>query len=176
MGGEFVAQGFPPPLIRGQAKGPPIQITTIGDARIERRRKFSEERAREEVCQVQPIQDKPPESIQGEVNTVMNVNTSKTTTAKGTGKGVPTPKAKPPIVLPEAKNANSQVKYLDEYFVRRGKNPFLLADAIPEPTKEESSNTSESRRGVRRPKEPPATQQTKWDGSSNWSSWNKWKE
>ena len=106
----------------------------------------------------------------------MNVTPSAKTNAKGTGKGAPQSKAKPPIFLQEAKNANSEVKYLGEYFVRKGKNPFVLADVIPEPTKEESSNTSESWRGFRRPKEPPATQQAKWDESSNWSSWKKWKE
>ena len=125
---------------------------------------------------MQPIQDKPPESIQGEVNTVMDVTTSKTTIAKGAGKGVPTSKAKPPILLPEAKNADSQVKYIDEYFARKGKNPFLLVDAIPEPTKEEPSNTSESWRGVRRPKDSPANPHATWEGTSNWSSWNKWKQ
>ena len=153
--------------------GPPTQITTIGEAR---RQKFLEERAREEVCHVQPIQDKLPESIKGEVNPVMNVPTSKTTIAKGTGKGAPTSKAKPPIFLPEATNVNLQVKYLDEHPVQKGKNSFMLADTIPEPIKEESSNTSESRRGGRRPKDSPDTQQTKWEGSSNRSSWNKWKK
>ena len=112
----------------------------------------------------------------GEANNVVNVIPSKTNIAKGTVKGVPQSKAKPPIFLPEAKNAKPQVKYIDEYFVKKGKNPFLLADAIPEPTKEESSNTSESWRGVRRPKDPLTTQQAKWDGSSNWSSRNKWTE
>ena len=49
---------FPPPLLRGNVTGPPTPITTIGEARKARRAKFLEERAREEVRKVKPIQDK----------------------------------------------------------------------------------------------------------------------
>ena len=135
-----------------------------------------EECACEEACQVQPIQDKPTESIEGELNIVAKVIPSTTPIEEGNGKGAPQSKAKPPISLQEAKNAKPQVKYIDEYFVRKGENPFLLAEAIPESPQEESSNTSESRRGFRHPKEPPKTQEAKWDGNANWSSRKQWKE
>ena len=135
-----------------------------------------DERAREEVCPVRPAQSYTQEPIKEEVNTPANVAPPMAANTKGTGKGAPQSKAKPPILPQDGKNAKSQVKYLDEYFVNKGKNPFNLAEVIPEPTKEESSNTNESRRGFRHPEEPTATQKAKWDGSSNWSSRNKWKE
>ena len=166
---------FPPPLLRGNATGPPTPITTIGEARKARRAKFLEERAREEVRKVKPIQDKQMEPIKGEVNVVAKVIPSKTPIEKGKGKGVPQSKAPPPIVLQEATTAKPQVKYIDEYFVKKGENPFLLAEAIPESPLEEPSSASESWRGSRRPrpKESTATQKTKWEGTSNWSSWRK---
>ena len=169
---------FPPPLFRGYAKGCPTPITTIGEARKARRAKFLEARAREEVCKVKPIQDKQMESIKGELNVVEKVMPSKAPLEKGKGKSVPPPKAPPPIVLQEATTTKPQVKYIDEYFVKTGKNPCLMADAIPESTQVESSSASESWRGFRRPrpKESPATQKSKWEGTSNWSSWGKWGE
>ena len=161
---------FPPPLIRGNRMGPPTEITTIGEARKARRQKFLGDRAREEVCPVRPVQGNTPETIKGEVNPVVNVTPSTTTNERGTGKSVPQTTANPPISSNGAKKANPKAKYLDQYFVAKGKNPFVLAEAVPEPTKEESSNTSESWRGFRHPKEPPATQQAKWDGTGNWPS------
>ena len=87
-----------------------------------------EERAREEVCQAKPIQDKPTESIEGELNIVAKVTPSTTPIEKGNGKGAPQSKAKPPILVQEAKNAKPQVKYIDEYFVRKAKTlSFWLA-------------------------------------------------
>ena len=156
--------------------GPPTLITTIGEARIARRKKFLEERAREEVCPVRPAQSYTQEPIKEEVNTLANVAPSMAANTKGAGKGAPLSKAKPPILLQDGKNAKPQVKYLDEYFIKKGKNPFNLAEAIPGPPKEVSSNTDESWRGFRHPKEPTTTQKAKWDGSSNWSSWIKWKD
>ena len=156
--------------------GPPTPITTIGEARLLRRQKFLEERAREEICAVQPIQGKPAESIQGEVSTVMDVTTSKTAIVKGAGKGVPTSKAAPSILLPEAKNEDWQVKDRDDYWARKGKKSFLLVDAIPESNMDETYDASESWRGARRPKDSSANQYTEREGSSNCSSWNKWKK
>ena len=83
--------------------GPPTMITTIGEARKARRQKFLEDRAREEVCQVHPVQSNPPESIKGELNTVANVTPSAAANAKGTGKGAPQSKAKPPILPQDEK-------------------------------------------------------------------------
>ena len=78
--------------------GPPTLITTIGEARLARRQKFLEDRAREEVRQVHPVQSNPPESIEGELNSVANGTPSPAANAKGTGKGAPQSKAKPPIL------------------------------------------------------------------------------
>ena len=166
-------RAFPPPLLRGNATGPPTPITTIGEARKARRAKFLKERAREEACKVKPLQDKQMESIKGELNVVAEIMPAKAPLEKGKGKNVPPSKAPPPIVLQEATTTKPQVKYIDEYFVKKGKNPFLLADAIPESTQEESSSASESWRGFRRPrpKESSGTNKTTWEGTSNWSSW-----
>ena len=88
---------------------------------IARRKIFSEDRGREEVCPVRPVQSYPQESIKEELNTAANVTPSPATNTKGTGKGAPQSKAKPPILPQDGENAKSQVKYLDEYFVNRGK-------------------------------------------------------
>ena len=56
------------------------------------------------------------------------------------------------------------------------KNPFDLADFVPEPSKEDSPAPTDSRRGFRRPEEPSPTQQSTWEEKSQWPSWNDWKE
>ena len=90
-----------------------------------------------------------------------DVITSNKSTGKGVGKGVPLSNAGKASLLPEAKDEAWQVK------------DFLLADAIPKSTMEETSDASESWRGFRRPKSPSDTQYSKRGGSSNWS-WSKW--
>ena len=104
--------------------GPPTQITTIGEARKARRQKFLDDRAREEVCHVHPVQGNTQETIKGEVISVVNVTPSATTNEKGTGKSVPQTTANPPISSKDAKKANPKAKYLDQYFVAKGKKPI----------------------------------------------------
>ena len=84
------------------------------------------------------------QSIKGELNVVAKVMPANAPLEKGKGKSVPQSKQPPPIVLQEATTMKPQVKYIDEYFVKKGKNPFILAEAIPESTQEESSSASDS--------------------------------
>ena len=104
--------------------GPPTQITTIGEARKARRQKFSDDRAREEVFHVHPVQGNTQESITGQVISVVNVTPSATTNEKGTGKSVPQTTANPPISSKDAKNANRNAKILGPIFRRQRKKPI----------------------------------------------------
>ena len=156
--------------------GPPTQIATIGEARVARREKFLKERAREEICDVQPIRNKSAEIIQGKESTMKDVITSNKSTGKGAGKGVPMSNVGTSSLFPEAMEEDWQVKDRDDNRDHKGKQSFLLVDAIPKSTMEDTSDTSESWRGVRRPKDSSVNQYTKRGGSSNWSSWNKWNE
>ena len=148
--------------------GPPTSITTIGEARKARRQQTLEARASKEDCPVSAIQDQQREITKGKVNTMASTTPSTTPNAKGTGKSVPQTK--------DAKNAKPQVKYLDQYFVRKGGNLSILADVVPEPPQEASSTTNDSWRGFPRPKEPPVAQPSTWEGTAKWPSWNNWKE
>ena len=59
------------------------------------------------------------------------VTPSTTPHAKGTGKSVPQTKANTSISSQDAKNANPKAKFLGQYFVKEGGNPFTSADAFP---------------------------------------------
>ena len=112
----------------------------------------------------------------GEVNTMEIVTPPTTPNAKGTGKRVSPTNVNTSKASHEGKNENSRTKFLGQYFVTKGKHTFVLAEVIPEPPKVDSSNTDESWRGFRHPKDPSATQQTKWDGNDKWSSRKNWKQ
>ena len=167
-------KAFPPPLIRGNNVGPPTEITTIGEARLARREKFLKERAREELCDVQTIRNKSVEIIQGKESTMKDVITSNKSTGKGSGKGVPMSTVGTLRLFPEAIEEDWQVKDRDDHRDHKGKQSFLLVDAIPTSTREDASDTSGSWRGGRRPKDSSKNQYTKRGGSSDWSSRNKW--
>ena len=167
---------FPPPLIRGTCTGPPAPITTIGEARKARRQQILEARASKEVCPVRAIQDKTPEITKGEMNTMEIVTPSTAPNDKGTGNSVPQTQANTAILSQDAQKGNSKGEFLGRYFIKKGKNPFILADVVPEPSKEDSSNTNDSWRGFRRSRDPSATQQPTWEGNAKWPSWNNWKE
>ena len=164
-------KAYPPALLRQNKDGPPDPILTVGEVRKARRMKFLEDRAREE-------QNQPMAIIEDEFNVAVKNMHAKAPLEKGKGKSVPPTKPPPQSVIQEATIAKPKVKYIDEYFVRKGKNPFLLADAIPESTQEESSSASDSWRGFRRPrpKESTGTHNPTWEGTSNWSSWKNWNE
>ena len=168
-------RAFPPPLIRGNKAGPPTQITTIGNARAARRENFLNERAREEKCEAQPIRNKSEETFPGKESTMKDVTTSNKSSGKGAGKGVPLSNAGKASLLPEAKDEDWQVKDHDDDWDKKGKQSFLLTNLIPQSTMEETSDTSGSWRGGRRPKNSSVTQYSKRGGSSNWS-WNKWNQ
>ena len=77
-------------------------------------------------------------------------------------------------LFPEAIEEDWQVKDRDDHRDHKGKQSFLLVDAIPTSTQEDTSDTSGSWRGGRRPRDSSKNQYTKRGGSSDWSSWNKW--
>ena len=70
---------------------------------------------------------------------------------------------------PGGKNENAEGQSKEQYLPQKGvnsakgkspKNPFNLADFVPEPSKGDSSASNELRRGLRQPKEPPTTRQS----------------
>ena len=159
-----------------RARSPPTPITTIGEARKARRQQSLEARASKEVCPVRAAQDTTEETSKWEVNPMVIVNPSTTTNVKGTEISVPQPKANTSISPQKGENENSREKYLGQNFIQKGKSPLVSADVVPEPSKKDSSNANESRRGFRHPEEPPATQKSNWNGNEIWPPRNNWKE
>ena len=112
----------------------------------------------------------------GESNTMEIDIPSKAPNVKGAGQSIPQVPADSFTLSPDAKNGNTKRKAKDQYVSKKRKSPFNLADFAPEPPKEDSSIPNESRRGFRRPKETPATQQSTWEEKSKWLSRNDWEE
>ena len=103
-----------------------------------------------------------------------DVITSNKSTGKGSGKSVPMSTVGTLSLFPETIAEDWQVKDRDDHRDNKGKQSFMLTDAIPTSTREDTSDTSGSWRGGRRPKDSSTNQYTKRGGSSDWSSWNKW--
>ena len=101
----------------------------------------------------------------------MEIDTpSKAPNVKGTGKSIPKAPTTSLTLSQDAKNGNTKGKAKEHYISKKGKSPFHLADVVPEPSQGDSSIPHESRRGFRRPKETPATQQSTRD--EKWQSRN----
>ena len=176
---------LPPPLIRGMRTGPPTPITTIGEARKARRQRILEARARKHELPGHAIQDKTPE-VTKENSNAMDIDPQpEAPNVKGTVPNIPKASANSLALSPGVKNGNVKGQAKEQYLAQKGanttkgkspKNPFNLAGFVPEPSKGDSSAPNDSRRGFRRPKEPPTTKQSTWEEKSQWPSWNDWKE
>ena len=150
-----------------------------------RRRRISEARASKQVLPGHAIKDKTLEVTKENSNAMEIDPQPKAPNAKGKVPNISKASADSLALSPGAKNGNAKGQAKEQYLPQKGvnttkgkssKNPFNLADFVPEPSKDDSPTSTELRRGFRRPKEPPATRQSTWDEKSKWPTWNDWKE